>query len=285
MKALLVVTLCVGEAIAGAARAPTVPTPKTIEQREQNIARHICKALPVYGDAIVSDARLKINRSIVHGRGGSKTAKPDYDYVFSQEANTRAQDFFERYDSFFLLEKERYGVPKELIGGILNIETQWGKGFGKYPVIISLYTIAVLRPNFQKPAWAENELIAFLKICKRNRWDPFSIRGSPTGAFGFAQFEPTSYLQFARRCESDGRAPDLFNAPDAICSIGYYVKSAGWSTSEASHRGALYAYNHDPVYANAVLDYADLAAHRNLTHPRYQFTNPHRNIVVRAALK
>ncbi len=67
--------------------------------------------------------------------------------------------------------------------------------------------------------------------------------------------------------------PDLFDEADAICSIGNYLHRAGWGAGDAAQRKALHVYIHDPVYADAVLDYADFLADRPAKN-RYRFTNP-----------
>jgi len=253
--------------------------------REVAVIARLKRALPNYADTVVNDPRFAIDRSLLVKKSGAHPhhpQKPDYDYVFSDWSKMRGPEFMRTNEKAFEYEEHRFGVPREFIVSILNIETQWGRTLGKRPVITTLYTLAVLRPNYQRPAWPEKQLIAFLTISRMNGWDPFMIKGSWTGAFGYPQFEPTSYPSFAVRCRDPGGAPDLFDEADAICSIGNYLHRAGWGASETARRTALHAYIHDPVYADAVLDYADLLAHRPARH-RYHFT--HSPTTQQAALK
>lgn len=177
--------------------------------------------------------------------------------------------------------EKKFGIPREVIDGVLNIETQWGQrpdSMGKWPVVVRLYTLAVMRPDFQKPGWSEEQLITFLTIFQNSDLDElFSIKGSATGAFGLPQFEPTSYAKLAVHCSDDGDdddPPDIFGNDDAICSIANYLSRAQWGTTEESHRRALFAYNHDNFYIAAILDYADELAGKPPKHPRYQFFHP-----------
>lgn len=255
--------------------------------REKLVIAHIKKQLGSYGDSIVTDPRFAIDRTLFLPTPNPKPSisrrRPNYDYVFSQWSKEEGRRFLENNFVAFNYAERKFGVPREVIDGVLNIETQWGQNVGKRPVIVTLYTLAVMRPNLIKPGWPEEQLIAFLGIFEKSDTDLFSIKGSSTGAFGLAQFEPTSYSKLATRCNDDDNPPNLFDNGDAICSIGNYLHRAGWGTSEVSHRLALLAYNHDVFYVEAILDYADWLAGKQPKHPRYQFFHPQK--MEEAALK
>ncbi len=71
-----------------------------------------------------------------------------------------------------------------------------------------------------------------------------------------AQFIPSSYLELAIDGDGDGRV-DLFDASDAICSVGNFLKRKGWNASEASHEKALYEYNRSSDYGQTILKLAE----------------------------
>ena len=241
-----------------------------------------------FADALFADPRFALDPTLFSRRPRQliipqpHSRKPDYDYVFSDWSRAKGKYFLQNNKIAFDREEETFGVPRDIVNALLNIETQWGRVIGNRPVVTTLYTLAVMRPNRIQPGWPEEQLIAFLVFCKENHLDPFSIKGSRTGAFGLAQFEPTSYSIFAIHCEADNDPPDLFNDADAICSIGNYLHRAGWGSGEASHRKAILAYNHDRFYAAAVMDYADLTS-TNALPRRYRFTRP--IIIKEAAIK
>ena len=87
--------------------------------------------------------------------------------------------------------------------------------------------------------------------------DPFTMKGSWAGAFGIPQFMPSSYVIFAVDDNGDGKV-DLYDYPDAFASIANYLRRVGWKTgNEKKMRRAVYNYNHEKAYVNAVFSYAE----------------------------
>ena len=198
-------------------RAPTPTYTATLDliPREKLIVAHIKKRFGIYGAAIVNDKRFAIDPTMFQRPPHSKPVAPqhsprpkryDYDYVFSSWSKEQGRRFLEKNGASLDYAEKKFGVPREVIDGVLNIETQWGQrpeSLGKWPVIVRLYTLAVMRPNLIETDWPERQLIAFLAIFQKSDTDPFLIKGSSTGAFGLPQFEPTSYDQLAVRCDNE----------------------------------------------------------------------------------
>ncbi len=245
--------------------------------REKLVIAHIKKRFGPYGDSIVTNPRFAIDPTMFvrtpNQKPTARKRRPDYDYVFSAWSKEKGREFLKENAIAFTRAEKKFGVPREIINGVLDIETQWGRMIGKRPVVTTLYTLAVMRPDLIQPGWPERQLLAFLAIFKNAGVDLFSVKGSSTGAFGKPQFEPTSYITLAVSCKDSGGAPNLFDDGDAIYSIGNYLHRSGWGASEASHRQALLAYNHDTLYVAAILDYADWLAGKKSKH-RYQFFHP-----------
>jgi membrane-bound lytic murein transglycosylase B len=150
--------------------------------------------------------------------------------------------------------EEAFGVDKEIILGILRVETNFGAHTGSYAIFNSLLSMTLIENR--RSSWAEAEFIELLCICKEQNKDPLSIKGSWAGAFGISQFVPTSYAKFAIDGNNDG-AIDLFNFYDAIASIANYLKSHGYEKNKPiSNKDAIYAYNHCDNYVNAIFAYA-----------------------------
>jgi membrane-bound lytic murein transglycosylase B len=147
-----------------------------------------------------------------------------------------------------------YGVDKEIIIAILRIETNFNKYVGKYPIFNSLLTLTLMENK--RSSWAENELIELFWISKALNKDPLSIKGSWAGAFGMAQFIPSSYRKYAVDGNNDGTV-DLFDYADAFASIANYLKAHGWENGNSEKNWqAVYAYNHCDEYVKAVFAYA-----------------------------
>ncbi len=157
---------------------------------------------------------------------------------------------WDRYKSYFIYEKniqrgikfwnehrdtlaraeQEYGVPAEYIVGIIGIETAYGTNFGKHRVIDVLTTKAMM--GGRRSAFYTDELEKFLTISRDIGLNPTEVMGSTSGALGYGQFMPSSYIRFAVDFNHDG-AKDLWNAEDAIGSIANYFAKNGWNASIA----------------------------------------------------
>jgi soluble lytic murein transglycosylase-like protein len=147
----------------------------------------------------------------------------------------------------------RYGVDSYYILGILRLETYFGASAGRRSLPSTLYSIFVLNPSRRNFAWTQ--LAVFLDLAKQSGADPFATKGSSAGAYGIPQFIPSSVSNFAVDGNGDGRV-DLFNDADAILSVANYLRQNGWAGGTNKSK-AIYSYNHDNGYVNAVLAYGN----------------------------
>ncbi|SFE13266.1 lytic murein transglycosylase B [Paracidovorax konjaci] len=142
-------------------------------------------------------------------------------------------------DTLARAERE-YGVPAEMIVGILGVETIYGQQMGNFRVMDALATLAFDFPAAhprarERQAYFQGELEQFLSLADRTGIDPFVPRGSYAGAMGLGQFMPTSWSRWAVDFDGDGRI-DLFKSPaDAIGSVANYFKAHGWVTGLPTH--------------------------------------------------
>jgi len=168
-------------------------------------------------------------------------------------------------------------VPPVMAVAILKIESDLGRRPGRYSVFNTLASITLLKDSLQWAAqfdtsggadlerlqrraarrsdWAYGELVQYLRLCERENWDPLEVKGSWAGAFGWAQFLPSSYLRCARDGDGDGKV-DPYALQDAVASIAAYLHEAGWRSSPSSQRRALMLYNPSSAYVDCVLGYA-----------------------------
>lgn len=224
------------------------------EATKAALIEELCEQFPAEEiHAIFSDPRLEVDTSVIPPK---RYRSPIHYYktILTPASVRDGRIYLERYTAVLSGAKRKYGISKEIITGILRIESNFGRNVGRRRVINSLYSLYVLVPK--RKDFALRELRAFLSIYRENRSDPFEFRGSTMGAFGFSQFLPSSYLRYAVDGNQDGKV-DLFDSADAIYSIASYLHQSGWGTSRKSQRQAVYAYNHDTEYVRTVFAYAD----------------------------
>jgi len=132
--------------------------------------------------------------------------------------------------------QEQYGVPAEIIVGILGVETIYGRNTGNFRVIDTLTTLAFAYPptpnREARMAFFRGELESALLIARDSNIDPFSLLGSYAGAIGWPQFMPSSVREYAVDFDGTGKI-DLRTSPiDAIGSVANFLKIHGWKRDE-----------------------------------------------------
>lgn len=118
-----------------------------------------------------------------------------------------------------------YGVPPEIIVGIIGVETRWGRVMGKTRILDALATLSFNYPR--RAEYFSGELETFLLMARDEQDDPLNLKGSFAGAMGYGQFMPSSYKQYAVDFSGDGHI-NLWDPVDAIGSVANYFKAHGW---------------------------------------------------------
>ncbi|WP_175895728.1 lytic murein transglycosylase B [Burkholderia pseudomultivorans] len=129
---------------------------------------------------------------------------------------------------------EEFGVPPEVIVGIIGVETIYGRYMGNFRVLDALTTLTFDYPDTpnrdSRQATFRKNLEDFLVWTRDNQLDPGSVLGSYTGAIGIPQFLPSSIREYAVDYDGTGHV-DLRSSPaDAIGSVANYLKQHGWET-------------------------------------------------------
>ncbi|MBM3551337.1 MAG: lytic murein transglycosylase [Alphaproteobacteria bacterium] len=122
--------------------------------------------------------------------------------------------------------ESRYGVDAPTTVAVWGVESDFGKSFGKRPVVQSLATLACEAPR-RNDYWRK-EFIAALKILDSGDIAPEEFYGSWAGAFGHTQFMPTTFLTKAVDLDGDGRRNIASSAADALGSTANYLHKSGW---------------------------------------------------------
>jgi membrane-bound lytic murein transglycosylase B len=125
-----------------------------------------------------------------------------------------------------------YGVPAEIIVGILGVETIYGRDTGRFRVVDVLATLAFAYPEapnrLDRMAFFRGELENTLLLARQENIDPFSLLGSFAGAVGMPQFMPGNILKFGVDFDGDGIVDLRGSAADAIGSVAMFLVQHGW---------------------------------------------------------
>lgn len=136
-------------------------------------------------------------------------------------------------------EKE-YGVPADIVAGIIGVETFYGQHMGQFRVLDALATLSFDHPP-EHPRLAERvtffrgELEQFLTLAAKSGGDPQVPLGSFAGAIGLPQFMPSSWVRWGVDFDGDGRVDLRRSAVDAIGSVANYFKAHGWQAGLPTH--------------------------------------------------
>jgi len=145
-------------------------------------------------------------------------------------------------------------VPPEIIVAIWGLETNYGRGSGKFPIVRSLATLAY---DCRRSRFFRNELIAALRIIDRGDMRASQMRGGWAGEIGQTQFLTSSYLRYAVDFDGNGRRDLIRSVPDVLASTANYLRAKGWRRGQGWDEGSrnyavLREWNKASVYVRTI---------------------------------
>lgn len=147
-------------------------------------------------------------------------------------------DFLKEFEVWLRKAEVRFGVPRQIIVGILGVETIYGRNMGNFRVLDALATLSMDFPAAapkDRSAFFATQLGDYFLWCRQSDFDPTAVKGSYAGAIGMPQFMPGNILRYAVNFEG-GTKIDLVNSPaDAIGSVGNYLAQHGWTIGQPTH--------------------------------------------------
>ncbi|HSW06784.1 lytic murein transglycosylase B [Aquabacterium sp.] len=191
-------------------------------------------------EAALAQARYLpvVARLIMPPPAGTAKSWAAYRARFVEPERIRAgAAFWQAQQRWLAAAEQRYGVPPEIVIGILGVETYYGRLTGSFRVLDALATLAFDFPSGRKDRspFFRDELGQFLKLAQREGFRPEAIKGSYAGAIGLGQFMPGSILRHAVDFDGDGHI-DMANSPaDVIGSIAHYLAAHGWQRGLPTH--------------------------------------------------
>ncbi|HSF93569.1 MAG TPA: lytic murein transglycosylase, partial [Thermohalobaculum sp.] len=161
--------------------------------------------------------------------------RPIWEYLEKAVSDTRIADGLARSaEQRATLDRirDQYGVDLGIVAAIWGIESAYGFNYGSIPVIEALATLA---HEGRRRVFAEEQLIAALRILQSGDVTPARLIGSWAGAMGHTQFIPTSYADYAVDFTGDGKRDVWSDDPaDALASTANYLARFGWARGEPS---------------------------------------------------
>lgn len=212
---------------------------------------------------------------------------PQHMDLVTTEAVEESARFLKQNKKDFDKAQKKYQVSPDVISALLWVETRHGDNTGQFH-IVSVYlnllqadrlanrqalTTMALEQNksvkkfatnkelkkvmaartLKKSDWAREELRALAAIHKKGQLNLKTLKGSYAGAFGLAQFIPSSYRDYAKSTSVGGN-PNLMKPKDAILSVAHYLSKHGWKNKKAQKISALMSYNNSRDYADSILE-------------------------------
>jgi len=144
--------------------------------------------------------------------------------------------------------EQEFGVPAEIIVGIVGVETIFGQQMGDFRIIDALATLAFDFPAShpraaERSQYFRGELEQFLAFHRAERSNPLAPRGSYAGAWGMPQFMPSSLARWGVDYDGDKKVDLAGSTEDVIGSVANYFKGYGWIPGMPTH----YPVQFDPA--------------------------------------
>jgi len=214
----------------------------------------------------IEDKRFKIYYDLDKFFGAMKEKKVDkQEKSWEWFKNHFGLDLKIKMGQKFLKEKanvlqkaeDKNGIPKELVAALLGMESNFGmesqKGtFYIFNVFVTQYLLFENRENI-----AVEQLTALYNFEKRADKPTFYFIGSFAGACGWAQFIPSSLMNYFVDSNNIDAHIDIYDLEDCIAGVENYLFNFGLNreninVSESLYK-AIYAYNRSDTYVKAIL--------------------------------
>lgn len=196
------------------------------------------------------DSRFKLINGITQKFTRSAEVKIDsfeqYQIVLGYDnKKNKIASFYQTHKEDLAKAEKEYGIPKEVIIGILGVESEFGKYEGKYNPF-NAYVSMIKEGHRSKFALAQLEEL--IKWAEKRDVDILELKSSYAGAMSYAQFIPWSLNRWFV-------GDDLYDMSNNIYSVAKYL--AHFKEITGSVEGAILRYNNSTLYQQAVLGLAE----------------------------
>ena len=182
--------------------------------------------------AVLRDAETQQSILDAISRPAEKTKEwHEYRAIFiTDERIAAGAKFWREHEQTLTRISQETGVSREILVGIIGVETYFGRITGSYRVIDALATLAFDYPKRSK--FFTRELEEFLLLVREEDMDAADATGSYAGAMGRPQFMPSSFRAYAVDSTDDGKRDIWGNWDDVIGSVANYFVRHHWKRDE-----------------------------------------------------
>ena len=164
-------------------------------------------------------------------------------------------EFWKQQQKTLLAAEQSYGVPPEIVVGILGAETSFGRLTGNWRAIDALSTLAFYYPR--RSDYFTDELRHLLLLAHEENLSPLEIKSSFAGALGWPQFMPSNYRLYSVDFDGDGHRNVWSDPADVIGSVAHYLQQKGnWQPGQ-------------PIAVRADISHADAETLASLLNDRF----------------
>lgn len=156
---------------------------------------------------------------------------PIWDYLAALVDDERVADgraMLAQWAEVLAKVQAEYDVDPATVVAVWGVESDFGRRFGKRPLLESLSTLSCYG---RRQSFFRGEFFTTLKILQEGHVAADKLNGSWAGAFGHTQFMPSTFMRLAVDFDGDGRRDLVDSVPDALASTANFLKRAGWRSA------------------------------------------------------
>ncbi|MTD25705.1 lytic murein transglycosylase [Erwinia sorbitola] len=173
-----------------------------------------------------------VDRVIKADRGQleNKVTLSDYlNRVLTPEKIAQGRDYLQQYQNQLQPIANASGVQAHYIVALWALESHFGNIQGREEVVSALATLAF---EGRREAFFTKELMAALRIIQNQQMTAAELKGSWAGAMGQSQFMPSSFLNYGKDGDGDGKIDIWNNLDDVFASTANYLQREGWRAGQ-----------------------------------------------------
>ena len=174
-------------------------------------------------------AGVKIRKRVLELMDKQYEALPYYKYYpifINDRVVAKGQEMLAQYKDVLDRVEKKFGVERQIVVAIWGMESRYGKHQGIFNMFRTLNTMFDAYPR--RRSFYRGQLISYMLLCRENKVNPLTSKGSYGAAFGQTQFIPSSFREYAVDFDNDGRRDVWNSVPDVLASIANYLHNFHW---------------------------------------------------------